>query len=329
MPWETGEEMRLLSIDWGAISDPPFVQGNRMVIPSSDIEFGADNFVLAGILVNVLESNYIFTHLGSGCPWTMAIYQILAGEALASWARERGLHPCTDLTLYQVGDDMHIMVRAKYLADLLGYLGPWCKAKGMKQTKEGYDRVFVTGKNVVWLAEDDVMIFNSFKIIKTQSSAKQSAADFPATVELGATMHIEAAEDAQEQVRQYRELYPEEFFFRGSPEAFLAYRTSPKALQALVDHPEDVRSYWEGDAAEDALEALEELAMSTTPRSVSAEVADTDDAESETVAEAPPVEEVPTDTEVPQPGAEQTVPTPERAVKWLVGMPTTGKTTYV
>lgn len=200
------DDMVLLSADFGYVAPAPTATDRTLTIPDPKINFGADNISLAGIMLRTGPGKTI-AMLKSGTPYTMAHYNILFGEALSYYAHENSLH----IEFLQVGDDAHMIMPRDEVPVLLSTpLAPYLKLKGMHD-----DTVFILGHQVVHRPGGRLVSYVVPRILKSQTSARQNAGDFPTSIEPGETQRYTIDDEVSASIANYYRVYADLMYYEG------------------------------------------------------------------------------------------------------------------
>jgi len=228
VPWETGEEWRLLSVDIGSIEHPAYVQDNRLVIPKSGMTGGAESLVSAGVHWIYSDGHRTQEH-STGSPSTGVNHNAFL-TFLENFCKAHGLDE-SQIFWLNTGDDLHIKTKAKYISMIMAELGPWMKCKGMKDHvgRDGVRRYtnFILGHLYQWtpLGEEryNLSVYIVPRVLKTVTSASQVGKNtVPNSVEVGHSYLWVPTVEAREQAEQFRHLYRNLIFYKdGTPEGWI------------------------------------------------------------------------------------------------------------
>lgn len=130
MPGADYDDMVLVTADGSYQENSAYMANGRLVIPSTGRRFGADNFILGGIQLVTMHDHIIYM-LASGCPYTMDQYLCTLGRPLGRVLAHIGCIPHEDAEILQVGDDLNIRIKLKFLPALLDIMGNYLSLKGM------------------------------------------------------------------------------------------------------------------------------------------------------------------------------------------------------
>lgn len=204
----------VLSCDVGYQSPPSKFVNGKFHQAEERVKFGADQICLHGIATQSSDTQQLFMMLTSGSPFTMSIYLVLFGEALAYVCRRLSLH----VKIYQVGDDIHIKGPGHELIALLDSdIGAWLRTKGMKGNTN-----FITGKYVTWITPDRALFYIMPRVFKSMTSPKAAER---MVERMGKTPFVDILQTdplVEQEAVNIAKLYPDYLFFDGDPSEWRA-----------------------------------------------------------------------------------------------------------
>lgn len=218
-------EMVLVSADFGFNEISSRVDDLTLVVVKPGITLGADNIAMRDIFLESRKG--LISLLESGEPFTMVQYLATAGEPVAEWARQAGVKP-GEMEIYQVGDDLQILIQRRHLAGLFAALGPWLKVKGMTHdANRKQHTVFLLGHYVCWHEDTrEITVFMEPRLVKTVSSAQAVGNHkLPDVIEAGVWYPLEPSDEAKEAVRVTFEAHKDHLFYHGLPEGWFELAT--------------------------------------------------------------------------------------------------------
>lgn len=337
------EEKVLLSADFGWAQFTARLVNGALQIVNEGISFGADGISLVGIFLRPMAGKKDIAMEKSGTPFTMPHYLIMIGMPLAFWARSLNL-TTDDFQIMQVGDDLQILIKRKYLEPLLTAFGHYLRVKGMTVVADGPHIVFILGSYIAWESRDRITVFTMPRGVKSVSSAARIAkGEVPDGVEPHTTYSLDVSAEAKEQSEIFWTQYPKAVLFTGSPAEYLEWGrvhfSEAKAAAAKLGYSEWYLDFAQPSGRSVAREVSDEMqvairplpeqeaAKDVMPIEVPAEqLATQPTQEGTTVGQVDTtVEQAPVDGEAPDTTRNDTQ-LPRVGPVLVYGFPTTGKT---